>query len=253
MVLINTIFPLLVFLAWGSYLNSLGYRLLNLEHFFKTRSFCPRCNHQIAWYDNLPIISWIALKGQCRSCKQSISWLYPCIEIMTTLALYTLWQAIPAQFFAAYFIFFSALIISFRTDCDQMLISRFATIYLIPLGLMAATFHKLPLSIEQSIAGTIFGYALLWCTQKISLIITKQDGLGQGDLELLSYIGAFTGPFGCWIALLVGSTAGSTITLLYMAITHHRIQKVPLGAYLSCGAIIFVLYQDFFVQYFFCA
>jgi leader peptidase (prepilin peptidase)/N-methyltransferase len=245
------IIALLIFLAWGSYLNSLGYRLLNIEHFFKARSFCPSCKHKIAWHDNIPVLSWLWLKARCRSCKQQISWLYPFVEIITTALLFALWQIIPSQYFAAYFIFFSALIVTIRTDFDEMLISRFMTIYLIPVGLFAAVSAALPLTPTLSIAGIIFGYVILWCTKKISLAVAKQDGLGQGDLELLAFIGAFTGPMGCWIALLVGSTCGSIITLLYMIIIKQRIEKIPFGAYLSFGAMIFVLFQAFFIQHFF--
>lgn len=245
-----TIFALLIFLAWGSYLNSLGYRLLNLEHFFKARSFCPTCKHPIAWYDNIPVLSWLLLGARCRSCKQSISWLYPFIEIITTGLLFTLSRTVPAQYFIVYFIFFSALIITIRTDFEAMLISRFATIYLIPFGMLAAGMGKLPITLTESIAGSILGYIILWCTQKLSFAITKQDSLGQGDVELLAFIGAFTGPLGCWIALLVGSTCGSLISLFYMTVTQQRIEKVPLGAYLSLGAMIFVLLQKFFTQYF---
>ncbi len=241
---------LLLFLAWGSYLNSLGHRLLNLEHFFQTRSFCPSCKNIIAWYDNIPVISWILLKAQCRSCKQQISWLYPFVEIITTGLLFLLWKTIPAQYFPIYFIFFSALIVTIRTDFDEMLISRFMTLYLIPVGYLATIFGWASISPTTSIAGTIFGYTILWCAQKISLYITKQDGLGQGDLELLAFIGAFTGPLGCWVALLVGSMSGTLVSLVYMAITQQKIEKVPFGAYLSFGAMIFVLFQDFFMQYF---
>ena len=241
---------LLLFLTWGSYLNSLGYRLLNLEHFFKTRSFCPSCKNVIAWYDNIPVISWLLLKAQCRSCKQQISWLYPFVEIITTALLFFLWQTIRAQYFPTYFIFFSALIVTIRTDFDEMLISRFVTLYLIPVGQLAAFFSHIPLSPISSIAGTIFGYTILWCAQKTSLYISKQNSLGQGDLELLAFIGAFTGPLGCWVALLVGSMSGTLISLIYMAITQQKIEKVPFGAYLSFGAMIFVLFQKFFMQYF---
>lgn len=240
---------LLIFLAWGSYLNSLAYRLLNLEHFFKARSFCPSCKQKIAWYDNIPVISWLILKARCRSCKQKISWLYPFIEIITTGLLFTLWQTTPAQYFLVYFIFFSALIVTIRTDFDEMLISRFATIYLIPIGLLAAIGHEIPLSPTLSITGTIFGYGILWIAKKTSLAITKQDGLGQGDLELLAFIGTFTGPLGCWVALLIGSITGTLVSLIYMAIMQRRIEKIPFGPYLSFGAMIFVLFQKFFIHY----
>lgn len=231
----------LIFLAFGSYLNSLGHRLLHLEHFFKLRSFCPHCYQQINWYDNIPLVSWIVLQGKCRWCNQPISWLYPFIELITTVSLYALWQTVPTHYFPAYFLFFSALIITVRTDIDQMLISRLVTIYLIPVGLLAAYLQRLPISLTSACLGTCFGYFLLWCAQKISYIMTGQDCLGQGDLELLAFIGAFTGPLGVWASLTIGSIAGTIITWLYMMITNNKIEKVPLGAYLSCGTIIFVL------------
>ncbi len=239
---------ILIFLAFGSYLNSLAYRLLNLDDFYKIRSFCPHCKKTISWYDNLPIISWIILKGHCRSCQKPISWLYPSIEIITTLTLYFLWQTVNIQYFPAYFLLFTALVITIRTDFDQMLISRFATLYLIPFGLIGAMTDKLPLNLMQSIRGIIFGYGILWITQKISLRISGHQGIGQGDLELLAFIGAFTGALGCWISLLLGSTVGTMVSLIYMTITKSKIKLIPFGAYLSFGAITFVLWQDFFIK-----
>lgn len=241
----------LIFLAWGSYLNSVGYRLLHLESFFKARSFCPSCKHVIAWYDNIPVISWLLLMAQCRHCKQPISWLYPFTEVLTTISLLLLWCVIPAHYFPAYFLFFSALIITIRTDFDHMLISRFVTLYAIPIGCIATIFNKLPLTLLLSISGALFGYVLLWSVQKISYCIAQEESLGQGDLELLAFIGAFTGPLGCWVSLLIGSILGSIISLISMAITRQRIIKIPFGPYLSFGAMIFVCFQNFFMQYFF--
>ncbi len=245
------ILTLLLFLAWGSHLNSLGYRLLHLEHFFKARSFCPNCKNMIAWYDNIPVLSWLILKAQCRCCKQPISWLYPFIELITTIILVTLWQTVPTQYFPTYFIFFSALIVTIRTDFEEMLISRFMTLYLIPVGLITTIMHWIPLSPTLSIVGTFFGYIILWCTKKASHAITKRDGLGQGDLELLAFIGAFTGPLGCWIALLIGSISGTIVSVIYMTITRQKITTLPFGPYLSFGAMIFVLFQQFFINYLF--
>lgn len=244
------ILPILMFLAWGSYLNSLGYRLLHLEFFFKKRSFCPSCKEIIAWYDNLPIISWLYLYGQCRWCKQPISWLYPFIEILTTVALTLLYNFTDFYYFPAYFIFFSALILTIRTDFDQMLISRFVTIYLIPIAYVTAWYNRLPISLVTAIVGSIFGYFLLWCAKKMSFALSGQDGMGQGDLELLAMIGAFTGPLGCWVALTIGSIIGTITTLILMGITQQRIIKVAFGPYLAFGGIIFVLYQIQFISYF---
>ena len=246
-----TIFALFIFLALGSYLNSLAYRLLNLHDFFKVRSFCPSCKEIIAWYDNIPVVSWIYLQARCRLCQQKISWLYPFIEIVTTLALFLLWQTIAPIFFPAYFLFFAALLVTIRTDFDQMLISRFVTLYLIPIGIVATILHRLPVTPIQSIIGTLFGYGLLWFTKKIAFYLTQQEAVGQGDLELLACIGSFTGPFGCWISLLIGSMLGTTVSVIYMMMTQQKIKVVPFGAYLSFGAMTFVLWQDFFIYFFY--
>lgn len=244
---------ILIFLAWGSHLNSIGYRLLNLKTFFKVRSFCPKCLCTIAWYDNIPLFSWLILEGKCRTCKQHISFLYPSIELMTTISLYCLWKTIPANYFLPYFLFFSALIVSFRTDCEKMLISRFATLYLIPIGIIAAFYDKLPISCTWACLGTCFGYFLLWCVKKLSYLITKKDCLGQGDLELLAFIGAFTGPLGVWISLTIGSMLGTIMGILYTIFTAKKIEMLPLGAFLSFGAIIFTLFQKSFLTYIFYA
>lgn len=241
------ILPALIFIAIGSHLNSLAYRLLNLDQFWKIRSFCPSCKKTIAWYDNLPVISWIALQARCRSCKQTISWLYPFIEIISTIALLLLWHTVEMQYFPVYCLFFTALLVTIRTDFDQMLISRFVTLYLIPFGLIATIFQRLPLTLTQSISGIFFGYSLLWIVKKISLYASGQDSLGQGDLELLAFIGGFTGPIGCWISLMVGSVLGTIISLISMTMTKEKIKLIPFGAYLSFGAIIFVLWQNFFI------
>ncbi|WP_162801734.1 prepilin peptidase [Candidatus Chromulinivorax destructor] len=244
------ILSILMFLAWGSYLNSLGYRLLHLNSFFQRRSFCPSCKKIIAWYDNLPIVSWFNLRGQCRSCKQPISWLYPFIEIISTLLFALLYNYTEAHYFPAYFIFFSALIVTIRTDLDQMLISRYVTLYLVPIAYLATVYNQLPLSCSMAIIGSLFGYFLLWCAKTISKALLGQDGMGQGDLELLAMIGAFTGPLGCWVALTIGSFLGTIITLIIMAIRQQRIVKIPFGPYLAAGAIFFVLLQPACISYF---
>jgi len=241
---------ILIFLAWGSYLNSLGYRLLFPHTFWQVRSFCPACKNVITWYDNIPVISWILLRAQCRHCSSTISWLYPFIEIVTPTALAALWLSVPQNYFPSYFIFFSTIIVTIRTDFEAMLISRCMTFYLIPFCYGAATLNYLQVSLTESIIGSIFGYTLLWGTKKISSHIAQQETLGQGDIELLAYIGACTGPLGCWVSLLLGSIIGTVVSLIYMTITKKNLTKIPFGPYLGIGTIFFVLFQNQFINYF---
>lgn len=238
------IFPFFIFLSWGSFLNSLAYRLVISSNFFALRSFCPSCKHQIAWYDNIPVISWLLLNALCRHCKQPICILYPIIELMTAITLYILWQTTPIIYFPAYFFYTTALIITIRTDFQTMLISRYATIYLIPIFFLAAYYERLPLDLLSALQGAIFGYGILLLTKLIAEKITEQPSLGQGDLDLLAFIGSATGIIGSWIALLFGSIVGSCCTLLYMRITKSKIHYVSFGGYIALAAIIYLLIQQ---------
>jgi leader peptidase (prepilin peptidase) / N-methyltransferase len=243
-------------LCWGSFLNVLAYRLILGQSIVTPRSSCPQCKKLIAWYDNLPVLSWILLHGKCRHCKQSISFLYPFIEILTAVILSLLYVYIPLHYFFAYFIFFSGLIVTIRSDIETMLISRFATLFLIPFGLLMSSYKMLPISLRESICGVIFGYLFLLIINGIFKYIRKIDGIGDGDFELLAYIGSFTGIVGCWMSITIGSILGSLygIAALFFVRHDYRTQfvqttKIPFGPFLAFGAFIFVLIQKQIFNY----
>ncbi len=223
-----------------------SYRLIRAQSLVRPRSTCPHCKHILAWYDLIPLISWCMLHGSCRYCKHPISLLYPFIELVTAASITALYYAVPHHYFAAYFIFFSALIVTIRSDLETMLICRFVTLFLIPVGLLCSAIGWLPLSLPESISGTVFGYAALWITSRFFLWLTGKEGMGQGDLELLAFIGSFIGIFGCWFSLMIGSITGSVIGLAYLHATHAgRSAKIPFGPFLACGAMGFVLLQPY--------
>lgn len=231
-------------LAWGSFLNVVSYRLIHWQSIILPRSYCPRCLHSIAWYDNIPLISYLILRGACRYCKKSISWLYPFIELITLISMLALFAKIDSGYWFAYFIFFSALIITIRSDLESMLISRFVTIFLIPVGYFCALMGLLPISLSHSILGSIIGYLVLLGAAQLFYWVTKKPGMGQGDLELLAFIGAFIGPWGCWITLILASTIGALLGMGYILISRKKSSiKIPFGPFLAAGAIFFVLYQ----------
>ena len=162
-----------------------------------------------------------------------------------------LFTYVSRQYWFAYFIFFSALIVTIRSDFDSMLISRFVTLFLIPAGYLFAILGLLPITLSESIVGSVFGYLILLGAAKLFYWITKKQGMGQGDLELLAFIGAFIGPWGCWITLLIASTIGATLGIMYMIATQKKSSiKIPFGPFLAFGTIIFVLYQEFFISLF---
>lgn len=242
MMLLLIIFLSCLFLSLGSFLNMVAYRLVHPVNFFTRRSFCPHCKHAIAWYDLFPLLSWLWLTGRCRTCKQPISWLYPFIELLTLVCFWLLLLRQPTDYWLSYGICISALIITIRTDLETFLISRWVTLFLIPLIGVFIGLNLLPLTFAQSIYGIALGGGFLWLMGWLFKQITGKVGLGQGDIELLAFIGSFLGPVNCWLALLIGSVTASLLgiaLLVYRAPGWNRI--LPFGPFLAFGALAILL------------
>lgn len=233
------------FLCWGSFLNVAGYRLIIGKSLIFPRSACPRCDALIAWYDNIPLLSWILLRGSCRSCHQSISPLYPLIEYISLVFFMLLAVSNASAYFLSYALFFSALIVTIRSDLETMLISRAVTVYLIPFALILSFFEFLPLTFGESLAGAVIGYAVLYIPARLYVYLTGTDGMGQGDLDLLAFIGSFIGPTGCWITLMIASCMGACIGMIYLLIfKKDRSTVIPFGPFLAIAAMLTVLWGD---------
>lgn len=153
-------------------------------------------------------------------------------------------------YWPSYFFMFGALIITIFTDLETFLISRYVTLYLIPVGWALSMFKMLPISPIESILGSIFGLVLLWTVKKIALRLLKEDGLGQGDIDLIAFIGAFVGPFGCWISVIFGSLLACVLILPYALFCKTRNLKIPFGVFLSLGAMTFVIFQTPLLNFF---
>ena len=230
-------------LIWGSFLNVVACRLMNNGNIIRPRSHCPNCKTPIAWYDNIPVLSFILLGGKCRTCKKPISFLYPFIEL-SALSFVLLYAQVPEYFFA-YALFFSALLVTVRTDLEYMLISRLTTIGVIPCAWLLSYFGMLPITLYTSIVGTVVGYASLWIIAYIFYALTKKHGLGEGDFDLLALIGAFCGSGGVFITVLIGSWIGTFISIVYIIAAKKNLQaKIPFGPFLAFGAMCYVIGQD---------
>ena len=143
--------------------------------------------------------------------------------------------------------FISLLGITLFTDTRVMLISRLATLYTIPVAFVLCTYNVLPISITESLLGTLFGYGILKIVSIVALKITAQEGLGEGDIDLLAMIGAYTGLLGCWASLLIGSLLGAMVGIITLAMGADRSTlKLPFGTFLGIGAILFVLFSEIF-------
>jgi len=245
---------LILFACWGSFLNVVAYRITYDKPFFTKRSYCPSCTTMIAWYDNIPLLSWLILRGKCRSCKHAISLLYPFIELISSITLSALFLRTahhPLHFFF-FFIFFSALIVATRTDLEAMVIPQLFSLWLIPVGLLGAFTHSLNISLVESIVGAVLGYGSLWFVAKTFLWLKKKEGLGEGDMELLALIGAFLGPLGVWFTVLSGSLIGLLIGGTFLLTVKKKLNiAIPFGPFLALGATLFFFFEQQIIALFF--
>lgn len=145
------------------------------------------------------------------------------------------------------FLFLCIVLITFFTDSQTHLISRFTTVFLVPFVWIAAYFEYLPVSFYESLLGSFLGFFILWTVGKIAFYITKKESLGQGDSDLLCFIGSFLGPLGMWITLLFGSIIGSLCGafLLFLHGNKARSMPLPFGSFLVVGAItvLYIMYD----------
>ena len=260
------LFIFLIFLCWGSFLNVVAYRSVHDIPFFQKRSVCPFCKKLIAWYDNIPVLSWLFLRGKCRNCKEKISFLYPFTELitaflMTGLLLFCHPELVSGSNFIfnfqnilsffSYFIFFSALIVATRTDLLDMVIPQIFSIWLAPVGIMFSLLGFLNIGFWSSISGAVVGYGILWVVAKIFKVIAKKEGLGVGDMELMALIGSFLGPLGVWFSLFLGSVSGLLIGGLYLLFAKKgKETPIPFGPFLALGAIIYFFFQSNLTSFF---
>lgn len=234
-----------IFLCWGSFLNVIGYRLIHDVPLLAPRSRCPNCLQKLAWYDLIPVVSWLMLGGRCRSCHASISKLYPFIELVTALSLYALSKTYHDPLLSiCYFVFFSLLIISVRTDLETMLVSQYVTLGAVPLGFSAAALGFLPISLKESMLGAGLGFGMLWLIAALFKTLTRKEGMGRGDMELMALIGSFIGPIGVWLSLTIGALGGAVVGISAMILNKmHRSSRIPFGPFLAAGALIYMLFQ----------
>lgn len=143
--------------------------------------------------------------------------------------------------FPAYFILISALWVTIYSDLENLLISRFVSLYLAPVGFLLCLQEMLPISPAQSAITALLGGLLLWSINKIFYWFKKHDGLGQGDIDLIICIGAWLGILGTWFTVLAGSILGSLYAACYMLCTRKIIRVIPFGPFLAAAAIIFTI------------
>ena len=244
--LMNTYIELLVFLlglAIGSFFNVCIYRIPREESVVSPPSHCPACGRQIPWWLNIPIFSYLFLRGRCCFCKTKISPRYMLVELLTGILflavyLHSGWQ--PATI--CWLIFVSLLIPVTFIDLDCQIIPDRFSLSGIVLGFLCSL-AGLTVVWWESVLGIIIGGGVLWLIAEGYYRLTGRDGMGGGDVKLLAMIGAFLGMKSLLFIILVSSLMGSVVGVLLMVINKKDSQfAIPFGPFLAFGALVYLFW-----------
>ena len=204
-------------------------------------SRCPHCAHKIKWYENIPLISWLMLRGRCSACKVPIGIRYPIVELVTAILTVTV-----IYHFGVNIIGLSALILVWTLialtgiDFDTQLLPDRLTFPLAGLGL-AVNSQSWFVTPTQSIWGLLLGFLSLWIVVKVFYLVTKKHGMGQGDFKLLAVLGAWLGPIMLPLIILLSSLLGSIVGIILMR-RQGESQPFAFGPYIAIAGIIALLY-----------
>lgn len=238
-------------LCIGSFLNVCIYRIPEGKSIVSPGSTCMACNQPIRFYDNIPVISYLLLRGRCRNCHAPFSFRYPLIEILSGLfaaGAYLRWGLHPEAFI--YYGFIAVLLVITFIDIDHYIIPDVISLPGIPAGLLASFF--LPeVTFKASLLGVLLGggmlFAVAWGYERFA----RKEGMGGGDIKLLGMIGAFVGWKGVLVTLFTASVAGTLIGGAVMLYTRSSLKlKIPFGPFLAIGAMIHIFFgQELMVWY----
>ncbi len=233
----------------GSFLNVVIHRLPKDESVVTPRSRCPVCQTPIAAYDNIPMLSFLLLRGRCRACGHPISWRYPLVEALTALLFaFTVQQFGASLETAVLLLFLCGLIVVTFIDLDLQIIPNVVTLPGIPLGLAAGLLFGNPPFLDR-LLGTLTGAGFLYLVLFYGSVLYGQDAMGEGDLNLIALIGAFLGWRGVVVTMLLGCLSGSVVGLTLIALGRlHRRQHIPFGPFLALGAVIALFWGDRLIE-----
>ncbi len=236
---------ILLGLIFGSFLNVVIARLPHGKSVVKPRSACPKCSTPIAWYDNFPVLSYLILRGKCRKCSNPISFRYVMVELITAL----LFIAVKQRFglgwllLARDFPLILILVAVTFIDLEHRIIPDELSLGGLVLGL--ATSWWVPgLGLISSVIGAALGFIMFYAVAWFYQWRTGSSGLGGGDIKLLAMLGAFLGPMGVMVTVLVSSILGSVIGIAWALMSRQKsVMKVsiPYGPFLVIGGLYYYL------------
>lgn len=235
--------------AIGSFLNVCIFRLPAKVSIIKPGSRCPHCLHPVRFYDNIPIISYIFLRGKCRDCGGGISWRYPLVELITAIFALLLFLkfGLTLKFFV-FFIFIAVLIVITFIDLDHQIIPDVLSLPGIPIFFLAAIFLvKVPWL--DALLGLLIGGGVLLTIALVYEFISKREGMGGGDIKLLAMIGGFLGWKSLLFILLFSSLFGAIVGLTFIIIKKQDMKyAVPFGPFLAAAVAAYIFWGEEFTR-----
>jgi leader peptidase (prepilin peptidase)/N-methyltransferase len=238
-------------LVVGSFLNVVIYRLPKDESLVVPRSHCPACQVPIRVSDNIPIVSFLLLRGRCRACGHPIAWRYPLVEGLTGLLFAMTVAQFGATLQAAFLLaLLCGLVVVSFIDLDHQVIPNIITLPGIPLGLVSGLLLGQPPVLDRLI-GALAGAGFLYLVLFYGGVLYGQEAMGEGDLNLVAMVGAFLGWKAVVITILVGCLVGSAVGLSLIALRRlDRRQHIPFGPFLSMGAAVSLFWGDHLISWY---
>ena len=235
---------------WGSFSNVCIYRLPNDQSVVKGRSFCPSCKDQIKWYDNIPFLSFIFLKGKCRNCSNKISSQYFLVEFVSAISFVIIYHlygiSITTLLLTILSIFF---IIIFFIDLKHYIIPNELTFPLMFIGFVKSFEPNLNQTIFpnyiNSLIGGVFGYLIIWLIIFFYKKVRNKEGMGLGDAKLMAVVGFWFG----WVSIPFTIFISSFVALIFavpslLKKNKNMATQIPFGPYIIIGCIIYVSFAN---------
>jgi len=235
-------------LVFGSFLNVVIYRLPLEKSLIRPRSFCPECKTPIAFYDNIPVLSFLILKGKCRRCSAKISLVYPLVEILTGLSFFlsfyffgVSWKALELAVLLGASIAITVIDLKHRIIPDEINIFLFVFAVFLPKEIWHSSY---PVSVGLSALSGITAGVVLFLIAILAEKIFKQEAMGMGDVKLITALGAFFGFQSIFWLIFISSLIGSVIGI---AVKLRKKEKgytmIAFGPYLCAAAVIYTLFE----------
>lgn len=237
----GTVFLFILGLVFGSFANVVIYRLPAGESIVFPGSRCPVCKTAIAWFDNIPVLSWLLLQGKCRKCQAKISFRYPLVELIMGLLFAFLfirygwsWTLIE------YLIFVFGLVVVTFIDFDHFILPDVFTLSGIVIGLAGGALNP-DRSFYSALGGVLMGGGFLWAIAVLYFYWRKQEGMGGGDIKLLAWIGAVLGWTSIPFVILMSSLIGTFVGLFFAWKGGKGLKEgIAFGPYLALSAIVYI-------------